>query len=158
MRRLAVALGSLALSLTSLPALAQDIPDGWVLEEDAASATFYLTHYDRANRDVDIGITCNPGYADVVFTFYSDLAGKPEQAKLQLLLSHEDVKFPIEATGYTMEDHYLVEGYATFEEPLNSLLRSRFTVSVDGEELGQFTAKSEPEAIDKAIKDCQPAT
>jgi hypothetical protein len=155
MRRFAVALGFLALSLASLPALAQDIPDGWVLEEDAASTTYYLVHYDAANKDVDIGITCNPGYKDVVFAFYSHLTGKPEQAKLDLVLSHEGTTLPIDATGNTLDDHFVVEGIVAFEEPLNALLRDRFTVSVDGEELGHFTAKSGPEVIDKAIQACR---
>lgn len=142
--------------LSATSAVAQSpVPDGWVLEEDAASGSIYLVHYDAESNDVDMQLSCYRGFGDVVFSVYSHLTGMPDGAAFNLLLGHEGTTFPIDAVGNNFDGHYVVEGIVTFEPPLTDLLLSRFSVSLDGKEIGHFTAKSDRAGVEKAIEACQ---
>ncbi|MDB5529004.1 MAG: hypothetical protein JWR51_2107 [Devosia sp.] len=149
---LAAILG-LAVALTGA-ASGQQVPHGWVLEEDATTGVndIFLYWYDQQRDKVLVSINCQEGYGDVTFTAYMD---RPEgAAPREVVLVDGDTRHGLEAISGEVGGRYSVGGITSFGPELRELLSGQFTVLVDGVEVGQYSTKGAREEFARIIGAC----
>lgn len=136
-------------------AMGQEVPEGWHLQEENMSGVndLFLAWYEPGSGDVTIAVNCQEGYADVVLTIYVDGPAAPGAQPAAVVLEGAGTRFGFESE---ISDYngYSVGTITSFGSELAALLRGGFAVSVDGEVLGEFGAKSGKGEIDRILEAC----